>query len=239
MERALKDQANAHYAQVSQRFFRTGKGEYGEGDRFLGVRVPQVRRVVREHGKGAAMGDAVALVRSPWHEVRLAGCLLFVELQKRATREEDWRDQKAIADAYIEQARRINNWDLVDVSARDVLGPYVKHSGNITLLQRLAASPCLWERRIAVIASWAFIREGDSRITLALCRELLGDTHDLMHKACGWMLREVGKSCGLRALNAFLDAHAHRMPRTMLRYALEKHTPAARRRYMKQRIRSK
>lgn len=228
----LRDQKRA---KNSARYFKTGKGEYGEGDRFLGIRVPEVRRVVKSCSAEATLSDAVELLQSWWHEVRLAGCLLMVELRKQAVKNADLKEQERIYKIYLKNTHRINNWDLVDVSARDIVGEYLygKNALALTVLTKLAHSKSLWERRIAVVATSAWIRQKDSAATFALCTILLKDSHDLIHKACGWMLREVGKSCGIATLNTFLDDHAHEMPRTMVRYSLEKHTMEGRRKYLK------
>jgi len=212
-------------------FFKTGKGEYGEGDKFLGIRVPQVRQVIKANLKDATLDDAVALLKSPWHEVRLAGCILMVHLRKIAVKTGSEKAEENIYNTYLKNTKYINNWDMVDVSARDIVGDYLidKDRG---VLYVLAKSTLLWERRIAVIATAAFIKRGEYRDVFSICGILMHDKHDLIHKACGWMLREVGKSCGKDILNEFLDEYARIMPRTMLRYALEKHNDAEKRKFM-------
>lgn len=222
--RALADPARADGA---RRYFKTGPGEYGAGDRFLGLTVPQVRAEVR----GSDMlreSDVLTLLRSPWHEERLLALLVFVRRFERASKDDAARQH--LVDLYLANTRRINNWDLVDTSAPNLLGTWLMHRER-GVLDRLAASTNLWDQRIAVLATLAFIRSGDFADTLRLCRGFLGHPHDLMHKACGWMLREVGKR-DPDTLRSFLDRHAGRMPRTMLRYAIEKFPEPERRRFL-------
>ncbi len=210
------------------RFFKTGPGEYAEGDRFRGLKVPQVRAVVRQ-AAGLALAEIERLVASPWHEDRLAGLLVAVRQFPRA---EPQRKRKLYA-FYLAAAKagRINNWDLVDVTAEQVVGGWLRERPERAReLDRLAGSRLLWERRIAVLATLHFIRRGAFDDTLRLAARLRDDAHDLMHKAVGWMLREVGKR-DRAALDGFLAEHAARMPRTMLRYAIEKHAPAERERW--------
>lgn len=222
---ALRALANPQHATILQRFFKTAKGEYAEGDLFIGVKVPPIRRLVRQF-KAMAPKEAAKLVRSAIHEERLGGLLLWVhafEKGELATREQ-------IFALYLAHTRHINNWDLVDLSAPQIVGASLP-PGDTTFLETLAASPLLWERRIAILATFAYIRRADFAPTLKLCEMLLADRHDLMHKACGWMLREVGKR-DRKPLVAFLQKHAAAMPRTMLRYAIEHFGPAERERFM-------
>lgn len=231
LEQALRSAANPAHAAILQRFFKTGAGEYGEGDIFIGLKVPVIRGVVRQF-EPLPPREALALVRSPIHELRLAGLLLWV----RAFEEGDERTRRLVFRLYLRNTRHINNWDLVDLSAPHIVGRFLDGEGtdSLALLGKLAGSGWLWDRRIAVVATLAFIQQGRFEPTLGLCRRLLEDSHDLMHKACGWMLREVGKR-DRRALRAFLDAHAGQMPRTMLRYALEHFGPRERAKYMRRR----
>ncbi len=209
------------------RFFKTGPGEYGEGDKFLGLTVPQTRSLVR---MGDALNDAglLSLLRSEWHEERLLAMFIFTRWFTNAKGDE--REQKQVVDLYLANTKWVNNWDLVDSSAPYILGPWLFRRGR-GILAKLAASNSLWEQRIAVLATFAFIREGDFRDTLLLCKSLLAHPHDLLHKACGWMLREVGKR-DVATLRAFLDENAPQMPRTMLRYAIEKLPEKERLRYL-------
>ena len=208
------------------RFFKTGPGEYGQGDRFLGLRVPQVRAVVKEVAPAATPADAAELLRSPWHEERLCALLLWVgQFQKG-----DDETRRDIYTAYLASTDRINNWDLVDLSAEHVVGGWL-HARSRRPLYRLARSGCLWERRIAILATFHFVRKGEFDDTLALAELLRHDEHDLMHKAVGWLLREVGKR-DQQAEEAFLRRFARELPRTMLRYAIERFPEPLRRRYL-------
>ena len=220
---------SAEQAAIAQRFFKTGPGEYGEGDKFLGLTVPQVRSFIRESDALLSLLQLESLLHSEWHEERLLALLCLVHRFERATKSPDI--QKEIFDLYLSNTRWINNWDLVDTSAPQIVGGWLlEHDRSI--LKRLARSQSLWEQRISILATFTFIRRGDNAVTQELCVGFLNHKHDLMHKACGWMLREVGKR-DEGALTAFLDAHAGAMPRTMLRYALEKLTPTQRQHYMK------
>ncbi|MDE6127303.1 MAG: DNA alkylation repair protein [Muribaculaceae bacterium] len=221
---------NAQAAHLA-RFFKTGKGEYGEGDRFLGIRVPQTRELVKEYRRVAEIEDVSRLLLSPWHEIRLAGFLLLVELYKRAKSD---KDKRHVVDFYLSVLHRGNNWDLVDVVAPKILGLWlVRHPEERGVLYELAAMDgCLWHQRTAVVACWSIIREGDYEDTLRLSEMLMTHSHDLIHKATGWMLREAGKRRGKAELLTFLDRYADKMPRTMLRYAIERLTDEERRHYM-------
>lgn len=211
-----------------QRFFKTGPGEYAEGDVFVGITVPDLRRVCRECG-GAALDEIEPLLRSAVHEERLLALLLLVDAFKRGTDAE----RRAIYRFYLAHTRFINNWDLVDSSAAQIVGAWL-HNRSRAVLTRLARSRSLWERRIAIIATHHFIKQGDFDDTFRVADILLTDEHDLIHKAVGWMLREVGNRDGA-AERAYLKTRHHRMPRTMLRYAIEKFPEGERRRYLKQR----
>ncbi len=222
----LRRQASAAHAAVLARFFKTGPGEYGEGDRFLGLRVPQVRAVVRETAPTATHADAGELLRSPWHEERLCALLLWVHQFRKG----DPRTRREIYDAYLASTGWINNWDLVDLSAEHVVGGWL-HARSRRPLYRLARSGCLWERRIAILATFHFVRRGEFDDTLALAELLRNDEHDLMHKAVGWLLREVGKR-DQAAEETFLRRYCRQLPRTMLRYAIERFPKPLRRRYL-------
>jgi 3-methyladenine DNA glycosylase AlkD len=212
-------------AEHSQRFFKTAPGEYAEGDRFLGVRVPAVRKVAREF-RAAPLSAAFALLRSPLHEERLLALLLLVERFAHGTE----RERTRIYEEYRKRIKTcVNNWDLVDSSAH-IVGGYLEHRDR-GVLRDLARSPNLWERRVAIMATFWFIKRGSFDDTLAIAKLLLLDEHDLIHKAVGWMLREVGNRD--RAVEErFLRAHYRRMPRTMLRYAIEKFSPQHRKAYL-------
>ncbi len=229
IKKELRKFATTERAESNAWFFKTGKGHYGEGDLFLGVRVPDTRSIVKAHLKEVTLEDSFELLKSKYHEDRLAGVIVMTEMFKLTTTEEV---KKKIFKAYLAHAHEINNWDLVDASASVIVGEYLLDKDR-AVLYKLVKSKVLWERRIAVVATWAFIRKGDYQDIFALGELLLNDKHDLMHKAVGWMLREVGKNCDIQTLNIFLDKHMRTMPRTMLRYSLEHHDPAQKVRYMK------
>jgi 3-methyladenine DNA glycosylase AlkD len=199
----------------SQRFFRTGPGEYGEGDRFLGIRVPRLRELAREF-RGAPERVVKALLESPFHEERLLALLILVDRCRRSDDDERGR----IYDLYLDHLGYVNNWDLVDCSAPEIVGRHLRVAG-ITQLYELADSDDLWARRIAVMATFALIRQNAFEHTFALAERLIDDREDLIHKAVGWMLREIGNR-DRAALERFLRKHYRTMPRTMLRYAIEK-----------------
>jgi 3-methyladenine DNA glycosylase AlkD len=212
---ALRQLASAEVAASAARFFKTGPGQYGEGDVFIGVRVPALRKLAREH-RGLPLAEVESLLASPIHEERLLALLVLVGSVARC--DETWR--KTVFDLYLRSTHRVNNWDLVDTSAPTLVGGYLADKPRSPLVA-LAKSASLWERRIAIIATQHFIRRDEFADTLALARLLLADPEDLIHKATGWMLREVGDR-DEPALEAFLREHAPAMPRTMLRYAIEK-----------------
>lgn len=225
MEARLREMGGPESARVLQGYFRTGPGEYGEGDRFLGIRVPALRALVREY-RGVALGEMDALLGSEWHEARLLALLMMVDAYGRG----DVAAREAIYRLYLARTARINNWDLVDLSAPHVVGAHLVE-GDRSVLEGLARSELLWERRIAILTTQHFIRRGDFGTTLRIAEMLVDDRHDLIHKAVGWMLREVGNR-DREAEETFLRRHHATMPRTMLRYAIEKFPPDLRRRYM-------
>lgn len=226
----LREFADPQRADVMKRFMKTGPGEYGEGDQFIGVALPPLRKVVREFQQ-LDVGEVVDLLNSPIHEDRMAGLLIWTRQFPRA----DEHTRKAIYEAYLTHTHRINSWDLVDASAPHVVGAYLE-TRNRAPLRRLAKSRVLWDRRIAVLATQHFIRRGDFGDTLAIAETLLGDAEDLIHKGVGWMLREVGQR-DRAVLESFLKTHYPRMPRTMLRYAIEKLPETRRQAYLKGRVR--
>jgi 3-methyladenine DNA glycosylase AlkD len=225
LRRRLQRLASPADAQFLQRFFKTGPGEYGAGDRFIGIRVPVLRRLAREFRQLPPRAVS-ALLRSPIHEERLLALIILVD----ACRSADETGLAEIYNFYLTHLDRVNNWDLVDVSAPHIVGRHLAGRSR-KILFRLARSKILWRRRVAMLATFHFIRAGDFADALRLAELLLGDQHDLMHKAVGWMLREIGKR-DVAALKQFLDRHAARMPRTMLRYAIEKLPAPARKRYL-------
>ena len=215
-------------AEHLQRFFRTGPEEYGEGDRFLGLRVPEVRAIARRH-RELSLPDLADVLASPWHEHRQAALFVLADRYRSAAPAE----REAIAAFYLEHLDAVNSWDLVDGSAPHILGAHLLERDR-SVLYELAASGHLWRQRVAVLATFAFIRAGQFQDTFRLAELLRDHPHDLIHKAVGWMLREVGKR-DLAAEERFLDRHAARMPRTMLRYAIEKFEPERRRSYLQRR----
>jgi 3-methyladenine DNA glycosylase AlkD len=217
--------ANPKDAKFLQGFFRTGPGDYGEGDRFLGIRVPATRRLASDF-REMPLDQVERLLHSPWHEARLLALLLLNDAYERA----NLAGRADVFRRYLRNTARINNWDLVDLSAPNVVGAHLA-SRPRAKLDQLSRSRSLWERRIAIVATYQFIRNGEFEDTLRIARQLLGDTHDLIHKATGWMLREVGKRDRGR-LEGFLDEHAHEMPRTMLRYAIERLPAEDKQRFM-------
>jgi len=229
----LHAQADPVKARLSARFFKTGPGDYAEHDRFLGITVPALRSLARLH-RTLPPEHALAFVQSPWHEERMLGLLLWMEAWKLAGRsspEASEDTKRRINDLLLEHRAHVNNWDLVDIAVPTLLGEWLLAHPDPALLDRLCASPVLWERRMAVIATFAAIRAGSFTDILRLCEALLCDPHDLMHKACGWMLRETGKR-DTQVLRQFLSNHAPRMPRTMLRYCVERMDATERRRWM-------
>ena len=238
----MLDMQNEQQRQILMRFFKTGKGEYGEGDRFIGMKVPQTRGIVKAARLDVSLDEIEKMLYSCWHEVRLCGLLLLVEEMKAAlpkrtrckdnakTDEQDIRRaerRETIARFYLRHARRANNWDLVDLSCGYILGEWLLHPSpdgtmpSRNILDTLAASDNLWEQRIAIVSTSMLIRNNQYDDTLRIATCLLHHPHDLMHKAVGWMLREVGKR-DIDTLRSFLALHHGSMPRTALRYAIER-----------------
>jgi 3-methyladenine DNA glycosylase AlkD len=225
IRRQLRAAADPSRVPVLQRFFRTGKGEYAEGDRFIGVTMPRIRVICREC-RGAPMSEMEQLLESPVHEERMTALLLFVDA---FTRGDDER-KREIYDFYLANTHRVNNWDLVDSSAPQIVGAWLRDRSKAPLT-KLAKSKLLWERRIAMVATQDFIRQRQLDETFRIADLLIEDRHDLIHKASGWMLREAGKR-DETALRAYLDRQHTRMPRTMLRYAIERLPERDRRAYL-------
>lgn len=221
----LRSLASPDTARILQGFFKTGPGQYGEGDEFLGIKVPVIRAVAKEF-PDVGLDTAVDLLHSCFHEERLLALLFLVRYFASGTHE-----RQSAYQAYLANTAWINNWDLVDLSAPHVVGAYLADQARTPLYQ-LVRSHSLWERRIAMVATLNFIRRNDFDDTLLLAKHLLNDREDLMHKACGWMLREVGKRDQTR-LEAFLDQHGPAMPRTMLRYAIERFPKTLRQAYLR------
>jgi 3-methyladenine DNA glycosylase AlkD len=223
---ALQKLKDDEKAKVLQRFFKTGPGQYGEGDIFLGISVPDLRSLVRQN-KDASVSDIKQLMKSKFHEERVLALMMLVQAYSKG----DDARKKSIYEMYLKSSKFINNWDLVDVSAPHIVGHYLSEKPKEPLYL-LAKSASLWERRIAIIATTYFIRRGEFADTLRISKLLLSDKEDLIHKAVGWMLREVGKR-DLASEERFLIAHYKRMPRTMLRYAIEKFPEPRRQMYLK------
>ena len=225
LRRDIRKVAQVERADSNKWFFKTGPGEYGEGDRFLGVTVAQLRTLARRY-VDLPLTRVIRLLQSPWHEERLLALLILVDQYARAGEPA----RHAIHRAYLRNTKSINNWDLVDSSAAQIVGAHLDNCDR-RLLRRLARSKSVWERRIAMIATYHYIRRGDFTDALAIAALLRRDEHDLIHKAVGWMLREIGKR-DRRVEERFLRKHAPTMPRTMLRYAIEKFPRTLRQRYM-------
>ena len=217
----LQALSDAEKREIFPKFFKAGKGEYGEGDRFLGVTVPNIRAIAKLH-KDISIEEIRDLIQSEWHEVRLCALIIMVEKSKK----KDEALRKELFNLYLSQTERINNWDLVDLSCRFIIGEYLLDKSR-DILYQLAQSPLLWDNRIAIVSTYAFIRKGQLEDTYALSDLMMQHPHDLMHKAIGWMLREAGKRDSER-LYDYVMSHRADMPRTMLRYAIEKFSPKER-----------
>ena len=286
--RTLKSYASIDRAKNLSRFFKTGKGQYGEGDKFMGIVVPDVRKVAKEYYKQVTLNTIEQLIRSPYHEVRLCALIMLVYQYQRikqpslrgnavlrqaqddtALTKQSHLLKKEIYNFYLSHTKHINNWDLVDLTAPNIVGEYLLQNSNVKaqmtnkisssklkttsskgssttrisklgtrhsdldpILFKLSKSASLWEHRIAILSTFAFIRAGRHQEVFTIAEILLHDKHDLIHKAVGWMLREVGKRIGKDPLREFLDKHASTMPRTALRYAIEHMEKEERNRYM-------
>lgn len=215
--------------EVLMRFFKTAPGEYGEGDQFLGITVPSVRKVSKLMTEAPLEAISIML-ESEIHEHRLSALLVLVERYRRAKKNNELKKQ--IADFYLSNTPSINNWDLVDLSAPKIIGNYVYETGNYEILYRLSRSSDLWEQRIAIVSTYTLLCNGITEPTISISQSYLTHKHDLIHKATGWMLREMGKRTDESLLTKFLDAHTRNMPRTMLRYAIEKLSPELRQYYL-------
>ncbi|MDX2775879.1 DNA alkylation repair protein [Streptomyces caniscabiei] len=224
----LSQKSSPEKAAFFPRFFKTGPGQYGEGDQFLGITVPDCRSVAKQF-KTLPLEDIVELLHSRWHEERLVALLILGFQYQKA----DEDIQTTIYQTYLANTAWINNWDLVDLSCRDIVGAYMyHHPKHRDTLDKLAASELLWDRRIAVISTLYFLMKGEPAPTLHVVGTLLSDKHDLIQKASGWMLRELGKRVDPQLLIAFLRTHYESVPRTTLRYAIEHFPPDVRRRYL-------
>ena len=244
--RYMESLRNEEQRRVLMGFFKTGPGEYGEGDEFLGLKVPQTREVVRA-AKDLPLSEIPTLLMSRWHEVRLCGLLIMVDMFEKQATKRLTHDDKAISKRdeiltmYLKYAEQANNWDLVDLSAPKILGHWLllpTHLGDGTenykrqVLDELAQSSNLWRQRMSIVCTWKTSQMGDASWCLRYAEIHLHHPHDLMHKAVGWMLREMGKRVSMELLREFLRQHIHEMPRTALRYAIEKMTDAERKQWM-------
>ena len=227
LKKEMQSLANHQQATLLQRFFKTGKGEYGEGDVFLGIKVPVQRSVAKKY-KGLPLNDVRELLNSKIHEHRLIALLILI--QKYDEADEDVR--KEIFDIYLKNTKNINNWDLIDLSAPNIVGNYLLDKDR-RVLYKLAKSNSIWEKRISILATFEFIKNKDIKDALAIAELLLQDKHDLIHKAVGWMLRELGKRVSQEEEEKFLRKRYKQMPRTMLRYAIERFDKKKKEFYMK------
>ncbi|GAA5520080.1 DNA alkylation repair protein [Aliifodinibius salicampi] len=225
VKKALRELADSEVSEHSKRFFKTGPGEYGEKDQFLGIRVPKIRKIARR-SKELSLTEAEQLLHSKFHEERLCALIILVNQSKKA----DPKELEKIYQLYLSNTAYINNWDLVDTSAEHIMGRYLADK-NRAILYTLAKSDDLWERRIAIMSTFHFIKNNDFNDTLKIAKLLLNDKHDLIHKAVGWMLREVGKR-KMEVEERFLEQHIEDMPRTMVRYAIEKMPESKRQSYL-------
>lgn len=222
----LKSMGDKQRAAHSQKFFKTGPGEYAQGDIFLGITVPELRKQASKLCS-VSLGEIKKLLKSPLHEVRLLSLLMLIDSFQRG----DINNKRKVFDVYIKNTKYINNWDLVDVSAHKIVGQYLQDRSR-KRLYRFVKSPLIWERRIAIISTWHFIRAKDIDDTLKLSEILLNDKEDLMHKAVGWMLREAAKR-DTKRVEKFLQEHYINLPRTTLRYAIERFPETKRKKYLK------
>lgn len=252
LQKEIQKLKNPAKSKLLQRFFKTGKGEYGEGDKFLGIMVPKQRALVKKYWQDLNLKNIEILLKSKYHEERLIALLILVKqyssppqvwggIKGEVDNSKIQNHKSKIYNFYLSHTKYINNWDLVDLSAHKIAGNYLyslslegegRVRGEKDILVRLANSKNLWERRIAIISTFAFIDKNNPSMTFKLAKILLGDRHDLIHKAVGWSLREMGKKCGQNILKHFLDKYATKMPRTMLRYAIEKLSQKERKHYL-------
>jgi len=227
LKKELKLLSNPKQAKLLQRFFKTGKGQYGEGDIFLGIKVPEQRKVAKRY-KHLTLKEIETLLKSKIHEHRLTALFILIDKYKRAGEKE----KQEIFNLYLKNTKNINNWDLIDLSAPNIIGNYLLDKER-DILYKLAKSNNLWEKRIAILSTAEFIKNGEHEDTLAISKILLNDVHDLIHKGVGWMLREVGKRIDQEIEEDFLKKHHKKMPRTMLRYAIERFNEKKRKFYLR------
>lgn len=231
LENELLKKADPEKSKLLAKFFKTGKGEYGEGDRFLGITVPELRQISKKYFNLVSLDDIQILLRNVYHEIRMIALFLLILKNKRA----DEPTKKQCFNFYLKNTKYINNWDLVDVTCRDIIGEYLLNKDKM-VLYKLARSSKLWEKRISIISTFAFIKKNEIKDSLRIAEILLSDKHDLIQKAVGWTLREVGKK-NLKAEEDFLKKHYSQLGRTALRYAIEKFPIKKRRFYLVEIIR--
>ncbi len=218
---------NKNRAKASAWYFKTGKSQYGEGDKFMGISCPEMRNIAKKY-VNISLKEVEHLLKSKWHEQHQIGLFILTYKYKKTNQ----KTKEEIVDFYLKNTKYINNWDLVDLSAPKILGDFLSDKKNKKILLKLARSKNLWEQRIAIISTFAFIRRGDIKWSIKIAKMFLSHKHDLIHKATGWMLREVGKK-DMKTLCKFLDSNLSEMPRTMLRYAIEKFPEKIRKGYLK------
>lgn len=224
IQKALRKEADKTKGEFLARFFKTGPGEYSEGDVFLGIPVPITRSIVKQYKNEITLADIQNMLESKFHEERLAALIALTETKDLTVSKR--------AKFYLSMTKHINNWDLVDVSADKILGPYIEELKSIAILEKLAQSKNLWEKRIAMITTFYFIKQGDEQVAFRIAELLLTDSHDLIQKAVGWMLREVGKRVNEQTLMKFLHSHIREIKPTSLRYAIERFSPEVREQFL-------
>lgn len=228
IEKEIIKQRNASKAKILARYFKTGKGEYGEGDFFLGISVPDCSNLAKKY-KNLEISEVKSLLKNKYHEIRLISLIVLVFKYNESSQE---FERRKIVNFYLKNTKFINNWDLVDSSAYQILGNYLVDKKDRKIIYKLVSSKNLWEQRIAVVSTYAFIKKGESKDIFLICKKLFNHKHDLIHKAMGWMLREVGKNVSQKGLKIFLKENIKQIPRTTLRYAIEKFEDKERRRYL-------
>jgi 3-methyladenine DNA glycosylase AlkD len=230
IQKEIRANADIAKAKTLQNFFKTAKGQYGYGDRFLGITVPVLRQIAKKY-IDMSLEDTTRLLKSSYHEERLVALLILMKKFRKSNNQ----DKEKIFKIYLRNTAYINNWDLVDISAEHIVGAYLEGREK-NILFDLAKSNSLWERRISILSTFGYIKKKDYSLTLALAETLMEDDHDLIHKAVGWMLREIGKRCSVDVLRGFLKDKYKKMPRTMLRYAIERFEETERVKYLKSQI---
>ena len=235
LEKALNGSASEKRKKTNEWFFKTGKGQYGEGDIFIGVAMPDIRKAIKPF-MDLPFGEIGVLLDSPLHEVRMSGVLILTENAKKAVKKDNKSQLKQISNFYLKNRKGVNNWDLIDVSVHHILGnAIINNIYDLDLLDTLSSSASLWDRRMSMVATWTFIRNSDVFPTIALAKKLLGDKEDLMHKAIGWMLRESWKR-EPEIIEDFLLEHYNQLPRTTLRYAIERMEESKRKDFLNMKI---